>query len=86
MSLVKLARQSKFTKPLTDGHPEWVRSDGQLPDESIIGGHENGEVLYIIRGPHRSSLTPGKFVPSEGVAYICWGGETHVMEDFEVRS
>lgn len=55
----------------------------QLPDGSLIGGYEN-EFLYIIRSPHRGSLTPGKFVPSLGIGYVSWGGMAHVKNEFEV--
>ncbi|XP_045447388.1 uncharacterized protein LOC123655672 [Melitaea cinxia] len=67
----------------TGGEPQWIKADVQLPDGAIIGGHENG-VLYIIRAPHRGSLTPGKFVPELGLGFVSWGGEMHEESDFEV--
>ncbi|CAG9796769.1 unnamed protein product [Diatraea saccharalis] len=70
-------------KPITGGELQWVEADNQLPDGSMIGGYEN-EILYIIRARHSGSLTPGKFVPSEGVGYIAWGGLSHEKMAFEV--
>lgn len=63
-------------KQFEEGNAEWVKAEEQLPDNAVIGGFEN-EVLYIVRSKHRGSLTPGKFVPSEGIGYISWGGEAH---------
>ncbi|XP_026758816.1 uncharacterized protein LOC113518210 [Galleria mellonella] len=69
--------------PVTGGHVQWVQADNQLPDGAVIGGYEN-DALYIIRSKHNGSLTPGKFVSSEGVGYISWGGQEHEKQEFEV--
>ncbi|XP_059048144.1 uncharacterized protein LOC131843495 [Achroia grisella] len=69
--------------PITGGEVQWVRADNQLPDGAVIGGYEN-DALYIIRSEHNGSLTPGKFVSSEGVGYISWGGVAQEKHDFEV--
>ncbi|XP_053617755.1 uncharacterized protein LOC128679495 [Plodia interpunctella] len=70
-------------KSLCGGEPRWVPVGNQLPHGAVIGGYENGS-LYIIRANHQGALTPGKFVPSEGLAYIPWGSVAHEKEDFEV--
>ncbi|KAJ8736539.1 hypothetical protein PYW08_007195 [Mythimna loreyi] len=72
-------------KPVTGGELYWVQVDAetQFPDGAYIGGYEN-ENLYIIRAKHRGSLTPGKFVSSEGLGYIPWGGEANMKNSFEV--
>ncbi|XP_028164312.1 uncharacterized protein LOC114355576 [Ostrinia furnacalis] len=70
-------------KSVTGGGLVWVHADNQLPDGALIGGYEK-EMLYIIRAAHRGSLTPGKFVPSQGTGYISWGGESHGKNIFEV--
>ncbi|CAB3239750.1 unnamed protein product [Arctia plantaginis] len=78
--------QKPVLKPLTDGELHWVPIDANthvLPDGVLIGGYEK-ENLYIIRAKHRGSLTPGKFVPAEGTAYISWGGDAHTKSVFEV--
>ncbi|XP_037298866.1 uncharacterized protein LOC119190638 isoform X2 [Manduca sexta] len=68
---------------INKGDVYWVPSDTQLPDDAFIGGFEK-ENLYIIRANHRGSLTPGKFVPSEGCGYLAWGGEAHGKSEFEI--
>ncbi|XP_023948362.2 uncharacterized protein LOC112053231 isoform X1 [Bicyclus anynana] len=65
------------------GGLEWIKGDNILPNGALIGGYEK-EMLYIIRAEHEGSLTPGKFVPSLGLAIISWGDEAHVKSDFEV--
>lgn len=70
-------------KPVSGGSLQWVQADNQLPDGALIGGHEK-ETLYIIRAPHRGSLTPGKFVPSIGLGFISWGGTANEKITFEV--
>lgn len=72
-------------KSVTGGELQWLHVDNQLPDGALIGGFEN-ETLYIIRAPHQGSLTPGKFVPSQGTAYISWGGNEHEKENFDVSN
>ncbi|KAJ0182696.1 hypothetical protein K1T71_002065 [Dendrolimus kikuchii] len=77
-----LFKQPKL-KPISGGTVQWVEADTQLPDDALIGGYEN-EFLYIIRAPHRGSLTPGKFVPSLGLGFIPWGGSSNEKSEFEV--
>ncbi|CAH0717170.1 unnamed protein product, partial [Brenthis ino] len=61
----------------------WVQVEDQLPDGALIGGYEN-EFLYIIRAPFRGSLTPGKFVPSLGLGFISWGGDSQECDTLEI--
>ncbi|XP_026732212.1 uncharacterized protein LOC113496988 [Trichoplusia ni] len=77
--------EKPLLKPVTGGELYWVQvdADTQFPDGAFIGGYEK-ENLYIIRANHRGSLTPGKFVSSEGLGYIPWGGEANVKSFFEV--
>lgn len=70
-------------KPISGGNLKWIRAEDQLPMGALIGGFEN-ETLYIIRAAHMASLTPGKFVSSQGTAYIPWGGDEHPKSEFEV--
>lgn len=70
-------------KPISGGNLTWINAEDQLPRGAFIGGFEN-ETLYIVRAEHMSSLTPGKFVPSQGTGYISWGGDEHPKESFEV--
>ncbi|KAI5639728.1 farnesoic acid 0-methyl transferase domain-containing protein [Phthorimaea operculella] len=81
--LAPILPKIQLNKCITRGKLQWVQADDQLPDGALIGGFEQ-EVLYIIRAEHRGSLTPGKFVPSEGGGYISWGGNAHEKGEFEV--
>ena len=58
-------------------------SNGQLPPNAYIGGHDNGP-QYVARSYHEGSLVPGKFVPQHGVAYLAWGGKEHAKTQYEV--
>jgi hypothetical protein len=58
-------------------------SNGQLPPNAYIGGHDNGP-QYIARSYHEGSLVPGKFVPHYGLAYVAWGGKEHEKTQYEV--
>ncbi|KOB69142.1 putative farnesoic acid o-methyltransferase-like isoform 1 protein, partial [Operophtera brumata] len=46
---------------MTLGKLEWKRCEDQLPDEAVIGGYIDGEIVYVVRAHHRQSLTPGAF-------------------------
>lgn len=84
MSPLKLG--PKKIKSVKGGKAEWVAVANQLPDNTFIGGYCKFLRcnLYVIRAPFRGSITPGKFVPSEGVGYIPWGGDANETEEFEV--
>ncbi|KAL4716567.1 hypothetical protein ACJJTC_010231 [Scirpophaga incertulas] len=69
--------------PVSCGKLHWVQAGHHLPDGALIGGYES-EPLYVIRAPHRGSLTPGKFVPSAGLGYVSWGGDANEKTSFEV--
>ncbi|CAH0717169.1 unnamed protein product, partial [Brenthis ino] len=70
-------------KPIEGGEPHWVQVEDKLPDGALLGGYEN-EFLYIMRGHLRGSLTPGKFVPSLGLGFISWGGNSHECDMLEI--
>lgn len=72
-------------KSIKGGELYWVQVDAEtpFPDCAYIGGYEK-ENLYIIRAKLRGSLTPGKFVSSEGLGYIPWGGDANEKNTFEV--
>ncbi|XP_075969891.1 uncharacterized protein LOC142972553 [Anticarsia gemmatalis] len=74
-------------KPITEGELYWVPIEADTdvlpPDGALIGGYEK-ENLYVIRSKHRGSVTPGKFVPSLGLSFISWGGESHNKSTYEV--
>ncbi|KAI8438203.1 hypothetical protein MSG28_010821 [Choristoneura fumiferana] len=70
---------------LTGCDLQWVpyNKEEELPLEPLVGGFEK-EKLYIARAKHRGSLTPGKFVPSTGKAYISWGSQANEKTECEV--
>lgn len=78
-------------KPIQTGHLRWVkkRRNEQIPHDALIGGYENGEVLYIARvkhvvDHHITSLIPGKYVPSQQCAIIGYGLHTTKKNTCEV--
>lgn len=51
----------------------------------VRGGVDaDGAVIYIGRAFHEGDMLPAKVIPDKNVAYICYGGEEHLKEDFEV--
>ncbi|GBP45182.1 hypothetical protein EVAR_25887_1 [Eumeta japonica] len=82
-STVAPLRPSEKSIYFDDGKPVWQTGEQQLPLGAVIGGITN-EPQHVIRARHNGSLTPGKFVPSEGLGYIPWGGNAHAKENFEV--
>ncbi|XP_055371659.1 uncharacterized protein LOC129605757 isoform X2 [Condylostylus longicornis] len=60
-------------------------SNGHVPPNSVEGGRtSNGEQLYIGRGHHCGSLTPGKIHPSHQCLYIPYGGQEIRLSSYEV--
>jgi hypothetical protein len=59
-------------------------SDGNIVDNAVWTGDENGERLYVGRASHDGSLTVGKIHPSHGVCYIPYGGEEIGIGAYEV--
>lgn len=65
---------------------EWIPAhDGYVPQDAVIGGRTaGGETLYIGRGHHMESITPGKIQPSENCLYIPFGGGEVKLQNYEV--
>jgi hypothetical protein len=64
---------------------KWVRArDGQVPQNAVSGGHDEGQTLYVGRARKGGDLVPGKVHPSHGCCYIPYGGEEHCMKEYEV--
>ncbi|KAI5639725.1 farnesoic acid 0-methyl transferase domain-containing protein [Phthorimaea operculella] len=77
----------QLNKQISRGKLQWVRTTNHvIPEGALIAGFEkyNGtdEVVYVIRGEHRGSLTPGKLLRSG--AQISWGGAAHRKNDYTV--
>lgn len=63
----------------------WVpASGGQVPPNSMQGGFDGSEQLYIGRARHEGDLIPGKVHPTHGVCYVAYGGGEHGHGDYEV--
>lgn len=75
-----------FSAPPTSSGPGcWVpASNGQVPPNSMEGGFNGSEQLYVARARHEGDLIPGKLHPSHGVCYIAYGGGEHSHNEYEV--
>ncbi|GJQ79410.1 hypothetical protein Trydic_g16269 [Trypoxylus dichotomus] len=63
----------------------WVpATSGQVPPNAFVGGEDNGEPMYVIRGNFNDSLVPGKLLSSHGCSYVPWGGEENGVNSYEV--
>jgi len=64
----------------------WVGSaSGHVPPNAVDAGQtSSGERLYIGRGSHHGSLTPGKVQPSHHCLYIPYGGQEVRLSNYEV--
>jgi len=71
---------------LCGSHYIWVSGhNGSVPPNAMATGKtRDGEVLYIGRGHHAGSLTPGKVHPSHGCLYIPYGGKEISLKSYEV--
>lgn len=72
-------------KESCQGSAVWVAATGgELPENALEGGNDNGEPLYVARSHHEGALIPGKFCKSHGVCYVAWGGGEHGKEEYEI--
>ena len=64
----------------------WVKFEGSLPENALIGGHEaDGRPLYIARACIGGGIHPGKFGHHfDGTARIGYGMEEQVAAVFDV--
>lgn len=65
---------------------EWINAcGGAVPIGAIEGGTCNeGQPIYIARAPHEGDIVPGKLVPRCNAAFVPWGGQEHMYEEYEV--
>lgn len=74
-----------FSAPAGSGPGCWVAAaSGEVPAESVKGGFDGAEQLFIARARHEGDLIPGKLQPSHGVCYVAWGGGEHGHGEYEV--
>ncbi|XP_045496696.1 uncharacterized protein LOC123695046 [Colias croceus] len=49
-----------------------------------VGNDADGEPIYAGRAHHSGDLLPAKVIPAKNVAYVCYGGEEVLVDQFEV--
>lgn len=70
---------------LTGGCWQHCTVDGPFPSNMVRAGIDaDGAVIYAGRAFHEGEMVPAKVIPSKNAAYICYGGEEILKEDFEV--
>ncbi|XP_055846081.1 uncharacterized protein LOC129912022 [Episyrphus balteatus] len=79
--------KDEFEVLVGDGY-SWVggvHSGNNIPIGAVSTGHtRNGEKVYVGRGYHHGSLTPGKVHPGEYRLYIAYGGKEVKIKDYEM--
>lgn len=70
-------------KRLEAPKPFWYDPKLYMPYGAYIGGFED-EPVYIAKAYHNGSMVPGKYVRSDNVCYVPWGGAAHAKEEFQV--
>uniref|UniRef100_A0A182Q766 Uncharacterized protein n=1 Tax=Anopheles farauti TaxID=69004 RepID=A0A182Q766_9DIPT len=59
--------------------------NGPFPPNMVRAGVDSdGEVIYVGRAFHEGEMIPAKVIPTKNVAFLCYGGEEVLKEDFEV--
>uniref|UniRef100_A0A2M4BZD0 Putative farnesoic acid o-methyltransferase-like protein n=3 Tax=Anopheles marajoara TaxID=58244 RepID=A0A2M4BZD0_9DIPT len=75
---------SHFTRELA-GCWQYCNINGPFPPNMVRAGIDtDGDVIYVGRAFHEGDMIPAKVIPTKNLAYICYGGEEILKEDFEV--
>jgi len=85
MKIVKLLLLASFlilTSNVVSAQLEWIKFDGELPENAVIGGVETHRSLAICRCNYKGAMHPGKVV--ERRCNIGWGGKEIGLKRFEV--
>ncbi|XP_055859194.1 uncharacterized protein LOC129921410 [Episyrphus balteatus] len=72
---------------LTGHGYHWITGHhhGEIPAAAVSTGRtRNGEPVYVGRGHHHGSLTPGKVHPYEYCVYIAYGGKEIKLKTYEI--
>lgn len=60
-------------------------SAGPFPPNMVRGGIDrDGTFIYIGRAFHEGDMIPAKVMPDKNECFVCYGGEEHQKDDFEV--
>jgi hypothetical protein len=60
----------------------WVKYNGSIPANAVIGGQENGKDIVVCRCNHNGGTHPGKVVARK--CHIGWGGKEVYTSDYEI--
>ncbi|XP_058459864.1 natterin-4-like isoform X2 [Malaya genurostris] len=70
---------------MTGGCWQHVQFGGPYPTNMVRAGVDaDGAIIYVGRAFHEGEMVPAKVIPSKNAAFICYGGEEILKEDFEV--
>jgi hypothetical protein len=61
---------------------DWIAYQGSVPENSVNGGHENGNDFAVCRAFYNGATHPGKLLADK--CNIGWGGKEIEMTSFEV--
>uniref|UniRef100_A0A2M4CPW9 Uncharacterized protein n=1 Tax=Anopheles darlingi TaxID=43151 RepID=A0A2M4CPW9_ANODA len=75
---------SHLTKELA-GCWQYCNINGPFPPNMVRAGIDtDGDVIYVGRAFHEGDMIPAKVIPTKNLAFVCYGGEEILKEDFEV--
>lgn len=65
--------------------PEWLKvSQGYgIPEDAVVGGGENGHMLYVCRANLNGNWHPGKLLPN-GLCNISYGGREISFRNYQI--
>lgn len=58
---------------------------GHVPSTALYGGVDiDGSQIFVGRAYHEGDWIPAKVIPAKNVAYVCFNGEEHAKDHFQV--
>ncbi|XP_059488085.1 uncharacterized protein LOC132203931 [Neocloeon triangulifer] len=67
------------------GQGEWRSgANGGVPPGAFVGGHDNGQPVYVARASFRGGLLPGKLVSRLGQAYVPFFNKEYKVQNYDV--
>lgn len=60
----------------------WISYEGNVPENAVSGGNENGSDLPVCRGAYNGAVHPGKLIANK--CNIGWGGREIELSSFDV--
>ncbi|XP_055610706.1 uncharacterized protein LOC129757485 [Uranotaenia lowii] len=78
-------QQYHFSDDLLGGCWQHCSASGPFPAGMVRAGVDaDGSPIFAGRAFHEGEMLPAKVIPAQNAAYICWGGEEIMKEEFEV--